>query len=259
MRSFLVAFVGFTLLSCTAAQAAVAVTVDKNTQTLTVAVDGVPRYQWPVSTGVPSYETPDGTFRAFRMDADHFSRQYDNAPMPDSIFFTKTGIAIHGTDEQRRLGTPASHGCVRLSPAHAATLFALVKQQGVLNTTVTVTGSSRTWLARNRGRSITIARETQPGRSQYAASQPMQLTSQPQYYPGYQSQQRPGNGYIYPADGSSNAQVYPAPPSGRPVYSAQAYRQRQYQYYHNPDYAPPGYDQQRSYNRPRGLFGLFQD
>src|SRR6185437_14541411 len=96
MRSFLVAFIGFTLLSCTAAQAAVAVTVDKNTQTLTVAVDGVPRYQWPVSTGVPSYETPDGTFRAFRMDAVHVSKQYDDAPMPDSIFFTKTGIAIHG-------------------------------------------------------------------------------------------------------------------------------------------------------------------
>ncbi|MGH6680687.1 MAG: L,D-transpeptidase [Bradyrhizobium sp.] len=247
MRSFLVAFVGITLLSCTAAQAAVAVTVNKDTQTLTVAVDGVPRYQWPVSTGVPAYETPDGSFHAFRMDADHVSRQYNDAPMPDSIFFTKTGIAIHGTDEQRRLGTPASHGCVRLSPAHAATLFALVKQQGLLSTTVTVTGSSRTWLARNRGRSITIAKETQPGRSQYAAGQPMQLTSQPQYYSGYQ---RPDDGYIYPADGSSNAQVYPAP--SRPLYHARAYPQR---YYNNPGYAAPRYYRPRyEYYQPRGLF-----
>ena len=251
MRSFLVTFVGFTLLSCTAAQAAVAVTVDKNTQTLTVAVDGVPRYQWPVSTGVPSYETPDGTFHAFRMDADHFSKQYDNAPMPDSIFFTKTGIAIHGTDEQRRIGTPASHGCVRLSPAHAATLFALVKQQGLLSTTVTVTGSSRTWLARNQGRGTAVASATQPGRSQYySGGRPMALTSQPQYYPGYQTQQRPGNGYIYPADGSSNAQVYPAPPSGRPLYNAQANQQR---YYNNSRYAQPGYYRPRYY-QPRGFF-----
>jgi L,D-transpeptidase catalytic domain len=257
MRSFLVAFVGFTLLSCTAAQAAVEVTVNKNTQTLTVAVDGVPRYQWPVSTGVPRYETPDGTFHAFRMSANHFSKEYDDAPMPHSIFFTKTGIAIHGTDEQSRIGTPASHGCVRLSPAHAATLFALVKQQGLLTTTVTVTGSSRTWLARNRGRGTAVASAAQPGRSQYdSGGQPMALTSQPQYYPGYQSQQP---GYIYPANGSSNAQIYPAPPSGRPVYNARAYRQQQYQYYRNRDYAPPGYDQQRSSAQPRGFFGLFQD
>lgn len=250
MRSFLVAVVGFTLLSGTAAEAAVAVTVNKDTQTLTVAVDGVPRYQWPVSTGVPAYETPDGTFHAFRMDADHVSKQYNDAPMPDSIFFTKTGIAIHGTDEQKRLGTPASHGCVRLSPAHAATLFALVKEQGLLSTTVTVTGSSRTWLARNGGRSIAVARETH-GQSQYAAGQPMQLTSQPQYYPGYQSQQRPDDGYIYPADGSSNAQVYPAPPSNRPLYHARAYPRR----YYNNGYATPGYYQPRyEYYQPRGFF-----
>jgi hypothetical protein len=239
MRSFLVAFIGFTLLSSTAAQAAVAVTVDKDTQTLTVAVDGVQRYQWPVSTGVPSYETPDGTFHAFRMDADHVSKQYNDAPMPDSIFFTKTGIAIHGTNEQRRLGTPASHGCVRLSPTHAATLFALVKQQGVLSTTVTVTGSSRTWLANNRGHSITIAKETQSGRSQ-SAGRPMTLTSQQQYYSGYQ-QQRPDDGYIYPADGSSNAQIYPSP-SSRPLYRARAYPRR---YYYRPRY---------EYYQPRGFF-----
>ncbi|MGH6716429.1 MAG: L,D-transpeptidase, partial [Bradyrhizobium sp.] len=232
MRSFLVAFVGFTLLSCTAAQAAVAVTVDKNTQTLTVAVDGVPRYQWPVSTGVPTYETPDGTFHAFRMDADHFSKQYDNAPMPHSIFFTKTGIAIHGTEEQSRIGTPASHGCVRLSRAHAATLFALVKQQGLLSTTVTVTGSSRTWLAHNRGRTA-VASAAQPARARYSGGQPMALTPQPQYYSGYQSQQRPDDGYIYPANGSSNAQVYPAPPS-RHLYDARANPRR---YYNNPRYA----------------------
>ena len=73
---------------------------------MTVAVDGVERYHWPVSTGIPSYETPNGSFRTFRMEEDHYSKEFDDAPMPHSIFFTKIGHAIHGTDSVNRLGTP---------------------------------------------------------------------------------------------------------------------------------------------------------
>ena len=149
MRSFLVAVTGLMLFATGAAQAKVAITVDKDSQQMTVAVDGVERYRWPVSTGLPSYETPNGSFRAFRMEEDHYSKEFDDAPMPHSIFFTKIGHAIHGTDSVNRLGSPASHGCVRLSRANAATLYALVKQDGVLNTTVTLTGSSQVALARN--------------------------------------------------------------------------------------------------------------
>ena len=116
---------------------------------MTVAVDGVERYRWPVSSGLPSYETPNGSFRTFRMEEDHYSKEFDDAPMPHSIFFTKIGHAIHGTDSVNRLGSPASHGCVRLSRENAAKLYALVKEQGVLNTTVTLTGSSQVALARN--------------------------------------------------------------------------------------------------------------
>src|SRR6266478_3389083 len=149
MRSFLVAFAGVMLFASGAAQANVSITIDKNAQMMTVAVDGVERYHWPVSTGIPSRETPNGSFRTFRMEEDHFSKEFDDAPMPHSIFFTKIGHAIHGTDSEGRLGTPASHGCVRLSRANAAKLYALVQQQGVLNTTVTLTGSSQIALARN--------------------------------------------------------------------------------------------------------------
>src|SRR5215204_5668594 len=140
MRSFLVAVTGLMLLATGAAQAKVAITVNKDSQQMTVAVDGVERYRWPVSSGLPSYETPSGNFRAFRMEPDHYSKEFDDAPMPHSIFFTKVGHAIHGTDSEGRLGSPASHGCVRLSRANAATLYDLVKKEGVLNTTVTLTG-----------------------------------------------------------------------------------------------------------------------
>ena len=122
MRSFLIAVAGLMLFAAGAAQAKISITVDKDAQMMTVAVDGVERYQWPVSTGNPSHETPNGTFRAFRMEEDHYSKEFDDAPMPHSIFFTKIGHAIHGTESEGKLGIPVSHGCVRLSRANATTL-----------------------------------------------------------------------------------------------------------------------------------------
>src|SRR5947209_11108556 len=175
MRALLVALAGLTFAISSSAQAKVSITVDKDNQQMTVAVDGVERYHWPVSTGIPSYETPNGSFRTFRMEEDHYSKEFDDAPMPHSIFFTKIGHAIHGTDSVSRLGSPASHGCVRLSRANASTLYALVQQEGVLNTTVTLTGSSQVALARNpRPRANTaVARraappQSQPRRQQYS-------------------------------------------------------------------------------------------
>src|SRR5205085_10956465 len=141
MRSFLVALAGLMLIA-TGAQAKVAITVDKDNQQMTVEVDGVARYRWPVSSGLPSYETPNGSFRAFRMEADHYSKEWDDAPMPHSIFFTKSGHAIHGYLDTRNIGVPASHGCVRLHPSNAAQLYALVAKEGVLNTTVVLRGDT---------------------------------------------------------------------------------------------------------------------
>jgi L,D-transpeptidase catalytic domain len=120
------------------ASANILIQVDKATQRMTVSEDGALLYSWPVSTGRRGYATPSGSFHPFRMDADHHSDEWDRAPMPYSIFFTREGHAIHGSFETRHLGRAASHGCVRLSPQHAATLFALVKQQGLANTHVVV-------------------------------------------------------------------------------------------------------------------------
>src|ERR1700733_15023901 len=149
MRSFLIAITGLMLFAAGAAQAKVSITVDKDAQLMTVAVDGVARYQWPVSTGNPSHETPNGAFRTFRMEEDHYSKEFDDAPMPHSIFFTKVGHAIHGTESESKLGSPVSHGCVRLSRANASMLYAMVEKDGVLNPTFTLTGSSTVALARN--------------------------------------------------------------------------------------------------------------
>ena len=60
--------------------------------------------------------------------------------MPYSIFFTQEGHAIHGSYDVKHLGRPASHGCVPLSRPHAATLFGLVKQEGISNSRVVLTG-----------------------------------------------------------------------------------------------------------------------
>ena len=278
MRSYLVALAGLMLFAGHAAQAKVDITVDKNSQMMTVAVDGVARYHWPVSTGIPSRETPNGSFRAFRMEADHFSKEFDDAPMPHSIFFTKIGHAIHGTESEGRLGTPASHGCVRLSRANATTLYALVQEQGVLNTSVTLTGSAAIALARNPRPNTALARRApaQTYDQQYAAGEPTVITLQAQDYPnqGYANQgyanpgysnrqiQRPDDGYIYPADGSSDQQVYPSPRQDRRLFGAQVYQAPQPQpRYNNQGYvqAPPGYYAQprQQYYQPRG--GYSQD
>jgi lipoprotein-anchoring transpeptidase ErfK/SrfK len=67
------------------------------------------------------------------------SRRYHMSPMPYSIFF-RGGYAIHGTYETRHLGARASHGCIRLSPGHAAALFSLVRGAGLGRTRISITG-----------------------------------------------------------------------------------------------------------------------
>ena len=177
--------------------------------------------------------------------------------MPHSIFFTKIGHAIHGTDSVNRLGSPASHGCIRLSRENAAKLFTLVKEQGVLNTTVTLSGSSQVALARNpRPRSNTAVARRAPlpqYEQQYdsAAGDPIVITPQQQRVA---PQARADDGYIYPADGSSNEARYPhGPPRLR--HSSYQQQQPQQQYYDNRGYAPAQgyYYQPRQSYQPRGL------
>lgn len=120
--------------------AKVVISINKVSQKMTVEVDGRTKYKWPISTGAKGYDTPSGTFKPFRMEKEHYSKEWDDAPMPHSIFFTTRGHAVHGSYHIKSLGRRASHGCVRLHPDNAAKLFALVRQNGMSNTTVVVKG-----------------------------------------------------------------------------------------------------------------------
>jgi L,D-transpeptidase catalytic domain len=118
----------------------VLINIDKTKQKMTVFVDGVEKYEWPVSTGRAGYSTPSGTYTPTSMNEVWYSQQWDNSPMPHSIFFMKDGHAIHGSYEVKTLGKPVSHGCVRISPQNAATLYSLVGKIGLQNTQVVLTG-----------------------------------------------------------------------------------------------------------------------
>ena len=113
------------------------VNIDVADQSMEVYVDGRLRHRWPVSTGRDGFDTPSGSYRPQRLEKMWYSKQYDDAPMPNAVFF-REGYAIHGTYETGRLGRQASHGCVRLAPRHAAALFDLVEDHGSKNTRINV-------------------------------------------------------------------------------------------------------------------------
>ena len=137
IRLIFAALVLLSGLALSPARAEIVVQIDKSSQRMAVSVDGAMRYNWPVSTGRDGYGTPSGSFHPQSMARHYFSRKYYNAPMPHAIFFYY-GFAIHGTNDISRLGGPASHGCVRLHPSHAAALFALVEHGGPRNTRIEI-------------------------------------------------------------------------------------------------------------------------
>ena len=111
--------------------------VDVSSQTMTISQYGRVIYSWPVSTARPGYITPRGNYRPTRLHRMWYSRKYEMSPMPWSVFF-RGGYAIHGTNAVKRLGTPASHGCIRLHTSNAAKFYALVKEVGPGNTRIVV-------------------------------------------------------------------------------------------------------------------------
>lgn len=129
-----VIFAIFTLV--VGAKAEVFITIDKSEQRMYVETP-LEDFVWDVSTGRKGFKTPTGFFQPYLVKKMHYSSKYDNAPMPHSIFFLG-GYAIHGTSDLKRLGSPASHGCVRLHPQNARWLYRIIKDYGMENTYIEI-------------------------------------------------------------------------------------------------------------------------
>jgi lipoprotein-anchoring transpeptidase ErfK/SrfK len=206
--------------AATQAGSQILINIDKSRQEMTVFVDGVEQYTWPVSTGRPGYSTPSGTYTPTSMNEVWYSKQWDNSPMPHSIFFMKDGHAIHGTHEVKNLGKPVSHGCVRISPENAVTLYALVETNGMQNTQVALSGET-------------------PGGEAKVASQPRYGPGQPRYFPG--------PGWFTP--GQQAQELPPQQPRRRGLFGRwfqpnngpQGYYGPRGYYYPPRGYPPPGY------------------
>jgi lipoprotein-anchoring transpeptidase ErfK/SrfK len=125
------------MLAAADARAGVVVRVYRAAQEMTVTVDGVPYATWAVSTARRGYRTPAGSFRPKRLEPIWYSSKYEYSAMPHSIFFAG-GYAIHGTYAVASLGRAVSHGCVRLSPAHASMLFNLIGSEGRGHTRIVI-------------------------------------------------------------------------------------------------------------------------
>src|SRR3954447_3181923 len=96
------------------------VVVNLETQRLLLFRDGVPIAASTVSSGKTGHETPTGVFTILQKNEKHFSKTYNNAPMPNMQRLTWQGIALHAGNLP---GYPASHGCVRLPLKFSELLF----------------------------------------------------------------------------------------------------------------------------------------
>ena len=232
----------FELALTAPASANILVTIDKSNQKMSVDVDGAQRYLWAVSTGRPGYDTPSGTFKPNRMDADHFSQEWDNAPMPHAIFFDLDGHAIHGFFDVKHLGSAVSHGCVRLSPDHAQTLFNLVKAEGMSETKVVVAGRTPEGDNAPVARSHLPVKEThygQPNSGQTKSGQSKSGESNS----GQSNSGQSNYGQPYSGQPSYAQRPSPRPYPGQSYYGQSYYGQSYYgqSYYGQSYYAQPGY------------------
>ena len=82
-----------------------------------------------VSTGSPGHATPGGVFSILEKKQEHYSKKYNNAPMPNMQRLTWTGIAMHSGNLP---GYPASHGCIRLPFDFSQLLYTTTAKGGTV-------------------------------------------------------------------------------------------------------------------------------
>ena len=102
--------------------------VTKDCQAVMEVVHGRYRHIMPATTGKPGHETPSGLHKIeWRWPGWHVSTKYqENGQMYQSQYFGP-GIALHGVPRHEVHKQPSSHGCVRLYPSDANTLYRHLK------------------------------------------------------------------------------------------------------------------------------------
>ena len=98
-------------------------------QTMHVYRNGILIGRSSVSTGSKGHATPGGVFTILEKKEKHYSKKYDNAPMPNMQRLTWTGIAMHSGQLP---GYPASHGCIRLPFDFSQLLFTATAKGGTV-------------------------------------------------------------------------------------------------------------------------------
>ena len=111
----------------TAGPMLVAVNIDE--QMAYVYRNGVRIGRSTVSTGKKGHDTPTGVFTILQKNKDHYSKKYNNAPMPNMQRLTWDGIALHAGNLP---GYPASHGCIRLPMEFSKLLFGVTSMGGTV-------------------------------------------------------------------------------------------------------------------------------
>ncbi len=136
--------------------------INLSSQTMKVLVDGKVKHHWKISSGAKGFHTPTGSYKPYYMTSMHYSKKYDNAPMPHSVFYSG-GFAVHATNSVKRLGRPASHGCTRLSPGNAKKFFKLVQKYKKAGTRIKISGST----PKSRSFKKRYARASRPRRTSW--------------------------------------------------------------------------------------------
>ncbi|QEL24291.1 L,D-transpeptidase [Bosea sp. F3-2] len=200
------------VLGAAQAQAGVDVRVDIAAQRMKVTTSDGEVHDWKISSGRTGFRSPNGVYRPTRLERSWYSRKYGGA-MPHAVFF-RGGYAIHGTTAVGALGRPASHGCIRLHPANAAKLFALVRKHGAGQTRIALNGAATDNLSR-------FAKASTTSKAKFAKAPPSKQKIAKAKHRSQDStiaQQRQGNGWE-----AARGQILLRPALPASVYGYQPY------------------------------------
>ena len=120
----------------TADAAGLVAKVDLSSQRMNVYVEGRKKYSWSIASGKRGWRTPTGAYTPITSYRKKYVKRW-NMTLPYAVVLKSSGIAVHGSNGP--MGSPRSHGCIRLSVANAAKFYKLVGRHGLWGTKVIIT------------------------------------------------------------------------------------------------------------------------